>query len=451
MARLPLVAIIGRPNTGKSTLFNRLIGRRKAIVSALPGTTRDHVSERIEGEEVDYMLIDTGGMGATDDTDFESDVFAQSLLALEHADVILFTLNGREELTSDDHRIIDLLQKKRQRHVPVIVVLTKVDTPTGRDETLSNFADLPIGEATLAVSATHYLGIEELKQLIVTELKKLHFRKESQAAGAAPTVPRIAIIGRPNVGKSSIINAFMSEAQRRASPLLVSEIPGTTRDTTDTRVRYEGKEYLLIDTAGLKKHARTVGEIEQYAMLRTVQAMERADVTVLVLDAKDPISQQDKRIASMAVEKGKGLILLLNKSDLLTAEQKKAKRDEVLAHLQFCRFAQVLLGSAKTKQNLLKLFDLAEMVFRSRSRHISTRELRDWFERVIYGQPLGEITKSKHITQADEIPPTFVVFVKNPKKVSASQLKYLENRLRETFGFEGTPVRWIAKSSVREK
>ncbi len=454
MSKLPLVAIIGRPNTGKSTLFNRLIGRRKAIESEVPGTTRDHISHRVDAEEVSYLLVDTGGMGASDDKDFESDVYSQSLLALEHADLIIFTVSGREELTTDDHRIVELLRKKRKRHVPVIVAQNKVDNQDIEDDANAQRNDLRIGDDILPVSAAHKLGTDELKQCIVKHLQKLHFGRqadEEKKDNEKDRPPRLAIIGKPNVGKSSIVNAMMSDAQREQSPLLVSPVAGTTRDSTDTEIRFHDKPYVLIDTAGLKKNDSSDEQVERYAALRTVRAVDEADIAVLVLDAGQAVTQQDKRIARLASDAGKGMVILVNKIDLLSGEERKTKMYEVSVLLSFCKFAKIIPCSAETREGLIKIFDVIDVVATSMRLRIATPQLHKWFERVCHGQPLGEVAKAKHITQADEIPPTFVLFVKNPKQVQASQLRYLENRLRETFGFDGTPVRWITKSSLREK
>ncbi|MBI3618438.1 ribosome biogenesis GTPase Der [Candidatus Peregrinibacteria bacterium] len=461
MSRLPLVTIIGRPNTGKSTLFNRLIGTRMAIVSEVPGTTRDHVVRKVETDDLDYLLVDTGGMGAlrrgsgrggTDDKDFEEDVHAQSLLALEAADAILFTINGREELTNSDHAIITILRKHKKRHVPILLVITKCDNPEAAEPLKHEYHRLGIADDIIVVSAFHGLGISELEETIIKNLHKLHFEKSKESINQQTSqLPRIAVIGKPNVGKSSLINALMSEPQRKTSPRLVSDIPGTTRDTTDTTIQYHDQAFLFLDTAGLKRHAKTEEGIEHYAMLRTLRALEECDVAIVMLDATLPVSHQDKRIAGMAADAGKGLLILLNKFDLLKSDAKKAKYKEVTMALPFCRFAPVLGASAVTKDGLLKMFDQLAMIQRNRLRRIATKELHRWFGHSVDSQPMGALQTAKHITQADEIPPTFVLFVKNPKQVQLSQLRYLENRLRETFDFAGTPVRWVTKASGREK
>jgi GTP-binding protein len=447
VSRLPLVAIIGRPNTGKSTLFNKLLGERRAIVSDIPGTTRDHIAAVIEAPHVDYLLIDTGGMGGgTDDKEMETDVEEQSLLALRAADLILFLVNSREELTSSDHKVATLLRKERRRHVPVILIPTKADTPSKIDELVHAYHELGIGDHVIPVSAFHGIGLPELREAISTHLRALHFKKQRSESSSSDT-PRIAIVGKPNVGKSSLVNAFMSDTQRKTSPRLVSPVPGTTRDTTDTIIRHKETDFLFLDTAGLRRPAKVEEDIESYATLRTIQAMERADVTVLMLDGTVPISRQDKRIANLAVQEGKGLILVLNKIDLLKKDERKARLTEIQRELFFCRFAPVLPVSTVTRDGLLKLFDLIEKVSRNRLRRIPTRQLQSWYRDAVLGQPMRTLAASKFITQAEDPPPTFVLFVKDPKKVQVSQLRFLENNIRKTFGFEGTPVRWVKKAS----
>lgn len=451
MAHLPTVAIIGRPNTGKSTLFNRIVGRRQAIVSDIPGTTRDHIASVMKEEDIPYLLIDTGGMGGgTEDKAMEDDVHAQSLLAIEHADVILFTVNSREELTASDFEVVDLLRRRLRKHVSVILVVTKCDNPEIIEEHLPNFHQLGIADTIIPVSAPHRIGTEELMQAIQEVLKKLHFTKEPDlpSAALASAAPRIAVVGQPNVGKSSIVNALMSEPDRKKNPKLVSEIPGTTRDATDTTVRHNDEEFIFVDTAGLRKAAAKAEEIEGYSILRTMKALQWSDICVLVLDGTKPVSKQDKRIARMAVEEGKGLIFLINKIDLLTPEQKVEKAAEIKLALRFCGFVPVVTCSAETREGLGKIFDIIAMVVRNRTRRISTRDLCNWFQGLSMEGPLGPVAKSKHITQADELPPTFVLFVRDPRKVQLTQLKFLDRKLRESFGLEGTPIRWITKASA---
>ncbi len=467
MSKLPLVAIIGRPNTGKSTLFNRLIGRRVAIESPVAGTTRDHIARRVRGE-IPYLLVDTGGMGGgTSDKDFEDDVHAQSALALAAADVIVFTVDGRSELTKSDHQIAEMLRKKRRRHVPVILAITKCDTPTVAEEAANAFHKLGIAEDILTVSAAHNRGTDALQDLIVRHLEELHFEKPASMAPGPDTdddddeeedsetepgpdpesdrPPRIAIIGRPNVGKSSLVNAFMSETQRKISPKLVSDIPGTTRDATDTLIRHNEQEFVLVDTAGLRRKARIEEDLEGLSVLRTLQAIDDCDVAVLLIDAQEPVSNQDKKIAGTVIDAGKGLIILVNKIDLMKGEERTEKMLEAKGAFPFCKYAPMVPVSAQTRENITKLFDLAMMVHRNMRRRITPRELNSFLRDVVAGHPMTSLKTCKHITQAKDTPPTFVLFVRNPKTIQLSQLRYLENRLRERVGLEGVPVKWITK------
>ncbi len=445
MAKLPTVAIIGRPNTGKSTLFNRIVGRRRAIVSDIAGTTRDHVVYRVESQEMDYLLLDTGGIGGgSTDKDFEADVSAQSLVALESADLIVFTINTREELTASDYTVVDILRKQKRSHVPVILALTKCDNFAQAEEKMSQYYELGLTDDVVAISSVHGLGIGELESMIVAKLKGLHFQKAIDEV-SEENPPRIAIIGKPNVGKSSIVNALMSDPQRELSARIVSDIPGTTRDSSDSIIKHEDREYIFVDTAGLRRKSRVDEDLESISAIKSIQAIQDSDITVLVLDAQDVVSKQDKRIASMAVEEGKGFIIVLNKADLLSREERAEKEAEVRASFQFCRFAPILFVSALSREGLLKLFPLLSLVHSNMHRRIGTKDLKHWYEEVIHHVPARALNRSKYITQAEGIPPTFVVFVKNPRDVDVTQLRFLDNNLRSLFSFEGVPIRWITK------
>lgn len=446
MSRLPTVAIIGRPNTGKSTLFNRMVGQRIAIENEVAGTTRDQIASKVETEELDYLLVDTGGIGGgSTDKDLEDDVSRQSVLALESADLIVFTVNGREELTASDQEVVSILRKQRKQHVPLVLAVTKCDNGNIEEERSGEFAALGIADETVFLSATHNLGVGQLEDAIVSLLKKLHFQKQPPSATDAPPPPRIAFVGTPNVGKSSLVNALMSDAQRKTSARIVSPIPGTTRDSSDTVVKSDGKEYVFVDTAGLRRKSRVEEDLEYYSNLRSIKAIADADITILVLDANAPISKQEKRIASMTVAEGKGLIVLINKCDTVDKDVKKEKQLEVQALLQFCRYAPIMFTSAVTREGLPKIFALIDTVERNRARRIGIRDLRRWFETVVQRVPSPMLARCKFLTQAEEIPPTFVFFVPNPKAVHVAQLRFLENSLRETFAFEGTPLRLITK------
>lgn len=446
MAKLPTVAIIGRPNTGKSTLFNRIVGKRRAIVSDIAGTTRDHVVYRVETDALDYLLLDTGGIGGgSSDKDFEDDVSAQSRIALESADLILFTMDGREELTASDYAVVDILRKRKKSHVPIIIVATKCDNGDDADMRLHEYHALGLTDKIIPISTLHRIGTDDLEETIIEELQKLHFQKEASDARKETDVPRIAIIGKPNVGKSSIVNALMSDPQRALSSRIVSDIPGTTRDSSDSIIRHKEKDYIFVDTAGLRRKSRVDEDLESISAIKSLQALEDSDITILVLDAHDVITQQDKRIASLAIEEGKGMIILLNKADLLTADERKEKEEEVRSAFRFCRFAPLLFVSATTRDGLLKMFPLIDTVHRNLHLSIPMKDLRRWYDQVVHSIPAQQLSKSKFITQASGVPPTFVIFVKNPRKVDVTQLRFLDNKMRESFSFEGAPIRWITK------
>lgn len=445
MARIPTVAIIGRPNTGKSTLFNRIVGKRRAIVSDVAGTTRDHVVYRVENDKLDYLLLDTGGIGGgSTDKDFEDDVSAQSRIALESADLIIFTVDGRTELTASDFAVVDILRKRKKKHVPVIIVATKCDNGDDADQRMHEYHALGLTEHIIPISTLHRIGTDELEETIVDELLALHFIKEETPPVETDT-PRIAIIGKPNVGKSSIINALMSDPQRALSSRIVSDIPGTTRDSSDSIIKHKEREYIFVDTAGLRRKSRVDEDLESISAIKSIQALEDSDIVIMVLDAHDVITAQDKRIAALAIEEGKGMIILLNKADLLTPEEKKEKEEEVSISFRFCRFAPLLFCSAETRDGLLKMFPLIDTVHRNLHRSIPTKDLKRWYESVVYDIPAAQLSKSKFITQAEGTPPTFVIFVKNPRKVDVSQLRFLDNKMRSSFSYEGAPIRWITK------
>ncbi|MBI4129482.1 ribosome biogenesis GTPase Der [Candidatus Peregrinibacteria bacterium] len=448
MSRIPTVAIIGRPNTGKSTLFNRLIGKRLAIVSEIPGTTRDLVARTVEDPVLDYLLLDTGGIGGgSQDRDLEDDVAAQSLLALAHADLILFTVDAKEELTGSDYATVDILRKKRRRHVPVLLVLTKCDQPELADSLLPSCYAFGIAEEIFPLSALQNLGLDKLRHAITDTLQKLHFGKEEKGKmkDGSVTTPRVAIIGKPNVGKSSLVNALMSPAERKTSARLVSAIPGTTRDASDTLVRRDGKTYTLVDTAGIRRRANDDRGIEWYASLRSIQAIADCDVAVLLLDALEGVTRQDKRIARLALDEGKGLVILVNKIDAVPKDERVNVLHRIAAELPFCRFCPFLAVSAKHDTGMSALFSRIDAVMRNLHFRIETRELHRWYESTIDGKPGSPLSTVKHLTQGKDIPPTFVLFTHHLKSIPLSDLRYLEKRLRSTFALEGTPVRWVTK------
>jgi GTPase len=429
-----------------------MLGKRLAIENEVAGTTRDQIAAKVEDDALDFLLVDTGGIGGGSmDKDLEEDVSRQSVLALSSADLIVFTINGREELTSSDQEVIKILRTRRKTHVPVIIAVTKCDNMDIEDERAGEFEGLGITEDIAYLSAAHNMGVGDLVDTIIDRLKALHFEKQKKDELESVDPPRIAFVGTPNVGKSSLVNALMSDTQRKESARIVSPIPGTTRDSTDTVVRHDDKDYVFVDTAGLRRKSKVDEDLEYYSNLRSIKAIADCDITVLVLDAGLPISKQEKRVASMTVNEGKGLIILVNKSDTIDADTKKEKQMEVESVLQFCRFAPILFTSAVTRTGLPKLFKLIETVDRNRKRRVAVRDLRRWFEGAIQRVPAAMLSRCKFMIQAEEVPPTFVFFVPNPKDVHVGQLRFLENSLRQTFAFEGTPMRMITKRDAESQ
>lgn len=448
MANVATVALIGRPNTGKSTLFNRISGSRSAIESHIPGTTRDHIAETVEHDQFRFLLVDTGGIGGgSEDADLEDDVSKQTLLAIESADVIVLTINGREPLTAGDEQVVSILRKSRRKHVPVIIAVTKCDNDAIAEDASANLESLGVSDAIVPLSATQNTGVGELLDAIETQLLALHFSPKEEVDEESET-PKIALVGIPNVGKSSLMNALLSDGQKKSSMRIVSDIPGTTRDSASVPIMYDEKKYIFVDTAGIKRKSRTEELIGYYSYLRSMQAITDADITILMLDPHSPLSRQEKRIASMAVEEGKGLILLVSKSDTMTKEQREEKKIEIQTVLTFCKDMPILFTSAESRKDLVKMFPMIDKVYQNRQRRIPTKRLHEWYAQVAQRLPSKGISQVKHLTQAESSPPTFVLFVKNPKNIQTSELRYLEKSLRMQFGFEGTPIRFITKSNT---
>lgn len=453
--KIPIITIVGRPNTGKSTLFNRLAGKRIAIVSDQAGTTRDRIFYKVETPEMDFFLVDTGGLefGKKEST-IENDMAIQAQIAIEEADLILFVAEGTREPTREDAEIAALLRKTEGK--TVLLVANKCDGALSGAE-LAPLYRLGLGEP-LPVSALNKTGTPELIDEILKTLKNRHFlikgsAEYEKAVKDEETGTSIALVGRPNVGKSSLINALVQKEK-----LIVSPIPGTTRDSTDTLIKNQGRVYNFIDTAGLRRQSKRENGIEHWSALRSMSAIERSDIALLVLDSSEKISQQDQQIGNYILSAGKGLIILANKWDLKPAEeadenedvQKKEedRRAKFIQKLQqkfsFTPWAPVIFTSAITRKNLPHIFDQVERVRQEREKRIQTRALNTFTQKIIADhRPTG--TKSVrpklfYITQTDVNPPTFVAFVNKKKYFHFSYIRYLENRLREKFGFNGTPI-----------
>jgi GTP-binding protein len=444
---LPLVAIVGRPNVGKSALFNRILGQRRAIVDPMAGLTRDRLYAESEWRGRRFVIVDTAGLVLGKDRDevpaqreLRRRMEEQSRLAIEEADVVLFVLDLREGLTAIDRDIAQLLRKARTQ---VLVVANKADG-RGREVMAHEFYELGLGDP-LVVSALHGTGSGDLLDVVVERLPPSRPEVVGNEVAA-----RIAILGRPNVGKSSLLNAVIGDERS-----LVTAVPGTTRDPVDTIVTFQGQRVLLIDTAGIRRHGLTRG-VEQYSLLRGLRAMERADVALVLIDAKDGITAQDTHIAGYVVEAGRGLVLVMNKWDLLPPEEKEEKvwRKRIKETLSFAPWAPVSYVSAKTGQRTSQPIEVALRVVAERHRRVATPELNRWL-RAVLGQHETPTRKGRrlrilYMTQAEAATPTFVFFVNDPELVHFSYRRFLETQLRKAFGFAGTPIRLVFRKRGEE-
>ena len=431
-----LVAIVGRPNVGKSTLFNALAGGRISIVKDTPGITRDRIYADVTWLDRTFTLVDTGGIEPDSRDIILSQMREQAQIAMDTADVILFMVDVRQGLQDADAKVADML---RRCHKPVVLAVNKTDDFQKYMADVYEFFNLGIG-TPIPVSAAGRLGIGELLDEVTS-----HFPEE-ESAGEEDERPRVAIVGKPNVGKSSVINKLIGENR-----VIVSDIAGTTRDAVDTEVIHNGREYVLIDTAGLRRKNKIKEELEKFMIIRTVGAVERADVVVLIIDAQEGVTEQDAKIAGIAHERGKGVIIAVNKWDLIEKDDKtiykyKNRIREVLSYMPY---AEILFISAKTGQRLAKLFDLIDVVIENHAQRVSTGVLNEIMtEAVALQQPpsdKGKRLKLYYITQVSVKPPTFVIFVNDRELMHFSYTRYLENKIREAFGFRGTPLRLIVR------
>lgn len=432
----PMVAVVGRPNVGKSTLFNALAGERISIVKDTPGITRDRIYTDITWLDNLFTLIDTGGIEPDSQDVILSKMREQAQMAMDMADVILFMTDVKQGLVDADARVADML---RRSHKPVILVVNKVDNFDKYMTDVYEFYNLGIGEP-FPVSAANRLGLGEMLDEVIR-----YFPKDT-AEEAEDDRPKVAIVGKPNVGKSSIINKLIGEDR-----VIVSDIAGTTRDAVDTEVTYRDREYVLIDTAGLRRKNKIKEELERYMIVRTVAAVERADVVVLVIDATEGVTEQDAKIAGIAHERGKGVIIAVNKWDAIEKNDKTIYRftERVRQTLSYMPYAELLFISAKTGQRLNKLFDMIDMVIENHSMRIATGVLNEIVtEAVALQQPPSDKGKRLRIyytTQVSVKPPTFVIFVNDKELMHFSYTRYLENKIREAFGFKGTPLKFIIR------
>jgi len=433
----PVIAIVGRPNVGKSTLYNRIVGRNLAIVEDMPGVTRDRNYTDAVWEGKPFLLVDTGGFEPESVDPMYRKMREQTTLAVEEADIILFLLDGQEGLLPADLEVSQILRASGK---PVLYAVNKVDGER-HEALLPDFYRLGV-DTLYPISAQHGPGFSDLMDAVAALLPDAPRVEDAEAA----RVPRIAIIGRPNVGKSSFVNALLGEDR-----MIVSPVSGTTRDSVDSLYRYYGREYLLVDTAGIRSRGRISQGVEKYSVLRAMKSVERCDVALVLLDAAEGITEQDERVVGLAHEEGKGVIIVLNKWDLVQDKEQAYKRllDDVRLRLKFADYAPVLTISAVTRQRVTKVFDEIDTVTEERGKRVPTAELNRLFERVVAGHepPLyrGKRVKYFYGTQVGVKPPTFVVFVNYPEGVHFSYIRYIENHLREAFGFHGTPIRIYAK------
>ena len=432
----PIVAVVGRPNVGKSTLFNALAGEKISIVKDTPGITRDRIYADITWLDRSFTLIDTGGIEPDSSDIILSQMREQAQIAIDTADVIIFLVDVKQGLQDADAKVADML---RRSHKPVVLVVNKVDNFDKYMADVYEFYNLGIGDP-VPVSAANRLGIGDMLEIVCD-----HFPEETSEEEEDERI-RVAIVGKPNVGKSSLINKMLGENR-----LIVSDIAGTTRDAVDTDVTFNGREYVFIDTAGLRRKNKVKEELEHFMILRTVSAVERADVVVMVIDASEGVTEQDAKIAGIAHDRGKAVIIAVNKWDAIEKDDKTIYRftEDVRNTLSFMQYAEIIFISAKTGQRLPKLFETIDMVSENHAMRVATGVLNEIMaEAVAMQQPpsdKGKRLRLYYITQAAVKPPTFVIFVNDKELMHFSYTRYIENQIRETFGFKGTPLRFIIR------
>ena len=432
----PIVAIVGRPNVGKSTLFNTLAGEKISIVEDTPGVTRDRIYADCTWLDRTFTMIDTGGI-ETDTTDtIMVQMREQSQIAIDTADVIIFLTDVRQGLVDADYSVADLLRRSGK---PVVLAVNKMDSFSKFGNDVYEFYNLGIGEP-IGITAASKLGLGDLLDAVCADFPA------SDGDAEEDTRPKVAIIGKPNVGKSSIVNRLAGENR-----VIVSDIAGTTRDAIDTVIRRNGQDYVFIDTAGMRRKSRIKENIERYSIIRAVTAVERADVVVLVIDASEGVTEQDAKIAGIAHERGKGIIVAVNKWDLVEKDDKTMNEftKKVQNTLSFMQYAQYIYISALSGQRLPKLFEMIDMVCANQTMRIATGVLNEIItEATILQQPPSDKGKRLKILYASQVavkPPSFVIFVNNKELMHFSYQRYLENKIREAFGFRGTPLRFMIR------
>ena len=432
----PIVAVVGRPNVGKSTLFNALAGENISIVKDTPGVTRDRIYADVTWLNHNFTLIDTGGIEPDSGDIILSQMREQAQIAIDTADVIIFMTDVKQGLVDSDGKVADMLRRSKK---PVVLCVNKVDSYQKFIADVYEFYNLGIGDP-MPISAANRQGIGDMLDEVVK-----HFPEGADEAEEDER-PKIAIVGKPNVGKSSIINKLTGENR-----VIVSDIAGTTRDAIDTDIVYNGKEYVFIDTAGLRRKSKVKQELERYSIIRTVSAVERADVVLMVIDATEGITEQDAKIAGIAHDRGKGIVIVVNKWDAIEKNDKTIYefQNKIRETLAYMPYAEMVFVSAVTGQRLPKLFETIDMVIENQTLRIATGVLNEIItEAVALQQPpsdKGKRLKIYYTTQVSVKPPTFVIFVNDKQLMHFSYTRYLENKIRDTFGFKGTSLRFIIR------
>ena len=430
----PTVAIVGRPNVGKSTIFNRVVGERISIVEDIPGVTRDRIYSEAEWLTNEFNIIDTGGI-EIGDAPFLVEIRAQAEIAIEEADVIVFMTNGREGVTDADEEVAKILYRTNK---PVVLAVNKVDNPDMRSD-IYDFYSLGFGEP-FPISGAHGLGLGDLLDEVVN-----NFPEQLPEDGEDDRI-KFCLIGRPNVGKSSIVNSLLGEDR-----VIVSNIAGTTRDAIDTEYTYDGDDYVIIDTAGMRKKGKVYETTEKYSVLRALKAIDRSDVVLIVMNREEGIREQDKRIAGYAHDAGRAIVIVVNKWDAVEKDEKTMQKfeEKIRDEFLFLDYAPIVFVSAKTKQRLKNLFPVIKQVADSHTMRVQSSILNEVIVDAIAMNPApsdkGRKLKVYYVTQVAVGPPTFVVFVNEPEIMHFSYERFLENRLRDAFGFEGTPIKIITR------
>ncbi len=439
----PIVAIVGRPNVGKSTLFNSMAGSKISIVEDTPGVTRDRIYADVEWLDHSFTLIDTGGIEPESSDVILKQMREQAEIAIETADVIIFLTDARDGLVDADLKVTDML---RRSHKPVVLAVNKVENFEKQMADVYEFYNLGLGDP-IPISASAKLGIGDLLDVVFEKMPKIPPLEEEDDR------PRIAVIGKPNVGKSSLINRLLGENR-----LIVSDIAGTTRDAIDTAVTYNGSSYCFIDTAGLRRKSKISGDIERYSIIRAVSAVERADICILVIDATQGITEQDAKIGGIAHERGKGIIIAVNKWDAVADKDGHSVYEyanRIRSTLSFMPYAEILFISAKTGQRTQKLFDMIDIVRENQTMRVPTGALNQVLaDALAMKQPpsdKGRRLRIFYMTQVAVEPPTFVMFVNDKSLTHFSYTRYIENRLREAFGFRGSAIHFINRERAGEQ